>query len=276
MPHLKPAPARAAGLPTVSIITVCFNSARTIGDTLRSVAAQHHANIEHIVIDGGSTDDTLAMVRSAGAHVAQLVSEPDGGIYDAMNKGLARANGDVVGFLNSDDMLAGPDVIGDIARAFATHPTDAVFGNLVFVDQLDVSRTVRYWQATPHTPGACARGWMPPHPTLYVRRDLLQASGGFCLDYRLQADFELILRLFEVQGLRALHLPQVLIRMRMGGATTGSLRNVIRGNLEASRACRRNGFPGGALFIARKLLSRIPQFFAGPGAAIPPQTPHLP
>jgi len=246
----------------ISVITVAYNSARTLGDTLKSVAAQSHPDVEHLLIDGGSTDGTADLVRLHGQHLARYVCEPDCGIYDAMNKGLA--TGDVVGFLNSDDIYAGPTALASVARGLADPAVDAVFGDLVFVDPVDTSRVMRYWKASPHKPGACGRGWMPPHPTLYVRRSVLQECGGFNLAYRLQADFELILRLFELQHLRAAYLPEVLVRMRMGGATTGSVRNVLRGNLEAARACRQHGLPGGWTFIARKIASRIPQFLRRP------------
>ena len=254
----------------ITIITVAYNSARTIGDTLRSVAAQSHADIEHIVIDGASTDGTLDVVRREGQHVSRVVSQPDRGIYDAMNKGLALATGDAVGFLNSDDMFATEHSVAHLAATLESNAVDAVFGDLVFVDAKDTQRVVRYWRAQPHLPGASASGWMPPHPTLYVRLDALRRSGGFSLNYRLQADFELTLRLFEIQKIRASYLPEVLVRMRMGGATTGSLRNIIRGNVEASRACRSNGFPGGLRFIARKMASRLPQFLTRPQPAIIP------
>lgn len=245
----------------ITVITVAYNSAATIADTLRSVAAQDYKDLEHIVIDGASTDSTLEIIREEGGHVAKLVSERDGGIYDAMNKGLGLATGDVVGFLNSDDVFADPEVVKQLARAMSDPTVDAVYGNLVFVSQVDPMHIVRYWQPSPHRAGACASGWMPPHPTLYVRRSLLAKVGGFDTSYRLQADFEFCLRLFEVHRVKAVHLPLTLVRMRMGGATTGSVRNVMRGNLEAARACRQHGFPGGLAFIARKMASRIPQFF---------------
>ena len=244
----------------VSVITVAYNSAATIADTLRSVAAQNYPNIEHIVIDGASTDATLEIVQGEGGHVAKTVSERDSGIYDAMNKGLRLASGDIVGFLNSDDAYADTEVVRRLARAMSDPAADAVYGNLVFVAQDDPLRIVRYWQPAPYKAGACAGGWMPPHPTLYVRKSVLDRVGGFDTSYRLQADFELCLRLFEVHRVSAVHLPATLVRMRMGGATTGSLRNIVRGNLEAARACRQHGFPGGLGFIARKMASRIPQF----------------
>jgi glycosyltransferase involved in cell wall biosynthesis len=248
----------------VSVVTVCYNSAATIGDTLQSVAAQSHPDVEHIVIDGGSADGTQDVVRQRGAHVAQFVSERDRGIYDGMNKGLARATGDVVGFLNSDDMFAGPEALATISAAFADDRIDAVYGDLVFVDPVDTSRVVRFWQPGEYQPRSCRSGWMPPHPTFYVRRALLQANRPFDLEFRLQADFELILRLFEVVKIRSRYLPQTLVRMRVGGATTGSWRNIVRGNLEAARASRKNGFRGGPLFMMSKMLRRVPQFLARP------------
>ena len=244
----------------ISIITVCFNSARTIGDTLKSVASQSYQDIEHIVIDGASNDQTLEIVKRDGAHVVKVVSEPDLGIYDAMNKGLALATGEAVGFLNSDDIFATVDSVAAIAGGLADDTVDAVYGDLVFVDPVNPERVRRIWRPGPHFPGACARGWMAPHPTFYIRRKILQNVGGFDLAFKLQSDFDLMLRVFESERIKTRYLPVVLIRMRMGGATTGTISNIIRGNLEAERACRRAGFSGGLQFIVRKLASRVPQF----------------
>jgi glycosyltransferase involved in cell wall biosynthesis len=250
----------------ISIITVAFNSAMTIGETLRSVASQTHGDIEHIVIDGASTDGTMEIVRREGLHLACVVSAKDRGIYDAMNKGLALATGEIVGFLNSDDVFESPDSVALIAEAFLRDTVAGVYGDLVFVDPKNVERVTRYWRPGPHVPGACAKGWMVPHPTFYVRRSDLHRVGGFDLDYKLQADFDLMLRLFEKERIKTKYLPKVLVRMRLGGATTGSFSNIIKGNIEAGRACKRAGFSGGLLFVARKMASRLPQFFARPGS----------
>lgn len=249
----------------ISIITVTYNSAATIRDTIESVLTQVHQQIEHIVIDGASQDATPEIVRSYGARIARFISEPDRGIYDAMNKGLALATGDVVGFLNSDDMLFDPGSIAAIAAGFHSTDVDAVYGDIVMVDPVQLLLVRRYWRPGIYQSGACARGWMAPHPTLYVRRVLLQSSGGFNLDYRLQSDFDLELRLFECMKIRATYLPRTLVRMRMGGATTGSLRNILRGNLEAAKSAQRNGFPGGWRFIVSKFASRLPQYWVRPG-----------
>jgi glycosyltransferase involved in cell wall biosynthesis len=248
----------------ISIVTVCYNSEATIVDTLRSVGEQSYSNIEHLIIDGASRDNTLALVEQHGQHVKKVVSEKDHGIYDAMNHGLRLATGDVVGFLNSDDMFMDSDAVAQIAAAFTASSIEAVYGDLVFVDPLDTSKVVRCWRPGLHLVGACAHGWMPPHPTFYACREVLIKSGGFDQQYRLQADFDLMLRLFEIQAIRTAYLPSTLVRMRLGGATTGNWGNIIKGNLEAAHACRKNGFPGGLSFIASKIGRRVPQFFSRP------------
>ncbi len=244
----------------ISIITVSYNSASTIYDTLQSVFSQTYTNIEHIVIDGGSTDSTLDIIKNNGDRVAQLVSERDGGIYDAMNKGLNLATGEVIGFLNSDDYLASSDSIALIAEALARDSIDAAYGDLVFVDAKNTNRVVRLWRPGPHIAGSCTKGWMAPHPTFYARRAVVLRAGGFDLRYKLQSDFDLMLRLFEIEGIEAMYIPKTLVRMRMGGATTGSFRNIIKGNVEAANSCKSHGYPGGISFVARKLASRVPQF----------------
>ncbi len=245
----------------ISVITVCYNSAATLGDTLASVAAQNHPDIEHIVIDGGSTDGTRALVEREGGHVKVFVSEPDKGIYDAMNKGLAHATGDVVGFLNSDDVYAHAGVLSRIAEVMADPALDACYANLYFVDpqQLDLIR--RVWRSRDYEPGLCARrGWMPAHPTFYARRALYVEHGGFNLDYSLQSDFDMALRLLDIHGIRTRFVPEFWVRMRMGGASNASVRNVLRGNLEAWRAVRSHNIPVPPWFILVKLASRLSQF----------------
>jgi glycosyltransferase involved in cell wall biosynthesis len=245
----------------ISIITVSFNSGSTLGDTLKSVAAQTHPEIEHILIDGGSTDNTRDLVDQHGKHLYKYVCEPDQGIYDAMNKGLALATGEVVGFLNSDDLFFESDSVAKISSAFSDPEIDAVYGNIVMVDPLQLQKIRRYWRPGIFKHGAFASGWMVPHPTLYVRRDILNSAGGFNLRYRLQSDFDLELRLFEIMKIRAKYLPSTIVRMRMGGATTGSFFNIFRGNIEASISVRSNGFSGGLRFIIFKILRRLPQYF---------------
>lgn len=248
----------------ISVITVCYNSAATIGNTLRSVRTQTFPDIEHIVVDGDSNDDTLEIVAAEGKHVARLVSERDNGIYDAMNKGLALATGEVVGFLNSDDVYANDGVISRIAQMMHKPSIDACYGDLVYVAKDDQNKVVRYWKSRDYQPGLCAKGWMPAHPTFYARRAVYQRYGGFDLNLKLQADFEMALRLLDIAHIRTAYLPEILVRMRAGGASNASLRNVIQGNFEAVRACRKHGLPGGFRFVTGKILSRIPQFLRHP------------
>lgn len=248
----------------VSIITVAYNSEATIVDTLNSVKNQTYKDIEHIVIDGASTDRTISLVNEFGAHVRQFISESDDGIYDAMNKGLRRATGDIVGFLNSDDIFSHPRVITHIVEAMADSSIEACYGDLVYVSRNETSKVVRYWQSCTYRPGSCSRGWAPAHPTFYVRRDAFRKYGDFDTSMRLAADFDLSLRLLEVHRLNTVYLPEVLVRMRLGGVTNSNWKNIVAQNLEASRACRKYGLRGGFLFIAARLLSRIPQFFSRP------------
>ena len=248
----------------VSIITVVRNSADTIADAIESVALQTHPDVEHLVIDGASTDDTLEIVERYRHKLATIVSEPDRGIYDAMNKGLLLATGDIVGFLNADDLYAEADVLSDIAARFQDPALDAVYGDLVYVSAADPARVVRYWRSGEYREGRFKSGWMPAHPTLFVRRAVYERFGGFDLSFRLQSDFDLTMRLFEVHKIRSVYLPRVLARMRTGGATNRSLTNIIKGNLEAYRACRKNATGVSPLFILRKVASRVPQFLARP------------
>jgi glycosyltransferase involved in cell wall biosynthesis len=251
-----------------SIITVVRNAAGTIAQCIESVAAQRHADVEHLVIDGASTDGTLQVVERYRSRLSRIVSEPDKGIYDAMNKGIALATGDVVGFLNADDAYADDEVLSDVAERFADPAIDAAYGDLVYVAASDFRRVVRYWRSGEFRPGSYRQGWMPAHPTFFVRRRVYQAFGGFDLSYRLQSDFDLTTRFLEVRRIRAAYLPRVLVRMRTGGATNRSVCNVIRGNIEAYRSCKKNALPVSPFFVVRKLLSRVPQFLSKPDVGV--------
>lgn len=247
--------------PKITIVTVAYNAAGTIADTIRSVAAQDYAHVEHIVIDGASSDGTLEIVQKTEGRVSRLVSQPDRGIYDAMNKGIAMATGDVIGFLNADDIYAHKGVLARVAAVFAENMVDACYGDLVYVDREDIRRAVRYWKSKPYEPGLCLKGWMPAHPTFFVRRQIYIDNGGFDIEFRRQADFDLALRLFEVHRINAKYIPEILVRMRAGGLSNNSIRGVVEGNLEAYRACRKHGFNVTPFFMVRKISSRVPQFF---------------
>ena len=248
----------------VSVVTATWNSAATVVDTLRSVNEQTHPDIEHIVIDGASTDATLRLVEQQGRRVAAVVSEHDRGIYDAMNKGLRLATGDIVGLINSDDFLAADDILATVAATFAADPTlEAVYGDLYYVNPADTQRVVRYWRSSPFRPGLFAQGWAPPHPTLYVRRSVYERFGGFDLAYPLAADLELMARFLEVHRVRSLHVPKVFVRMRTGGATNKNLRNVVQQNREIWQALTKHGLARSMpRFALAKLGSRLRQFIA--------------
>jgi glycosyltransferase involved in cell wall biosynthesis len=247
----------------ISVITVAFNSAKTIVDTLSSVAAQTYPNIEHIVVNGASTDETLSLVCNHSNPNIRLFSEPDKGIYDAMNKGLVQATGEVVGFLNSDDFYADAAVLEKIANAFQDPAVDACYARLVYVTQ-DNSRVVRYWKSKPFIRGYFGKGWCPAHPTFYVRKSVIDRLGYFDQSYKLSADVEFMMRYLEIGQIRAVYIPHVLVRMRLGGATNESWKNIVQQNKEIFAALRKNGVPFSRVwFAANKVVSRLWQFAAG-------------
>jgi glycosyltransferase involved in cell wall biosynthesis len=245
----------------ISIVTVAFNSAATIADTLRSVEEQTHPEIEHIVIDGGSSDGTAEIVRDVGRRVSAFVSEPDGGIYFGMNKGLARCTGDVVGFLNSDDVFASPGAVSRIVEEFGRSSADVVHGDLVYVRREESDSVVRYWKASPFVPGSFSTGWCPAHPTFYARRAVIERTGGFNTTYGVAADLEFMLRILEVQRSSSSMIPEVLVRMRVGGVSNSSLRGIYRQNIEVLRAIQSNGLTvNPAIFAVVKAFRRAKQF----------------
>lgn len=245
---------------TISVITVARNAAATIEETIRSVAEQSHPHIEHIVVDGGSTDGTLEVIQKYRSKIAAFMSEPDKGMYDAMNKGLRLASGDIIGFLNADDVYADSCALETIARTIEGQKVDACYGDLLYIDKNNPDRVVRYWRSQPYHDGLFEKGWMPAHPTFYARRWAYDKFGGYDLAYRYQSDFELTMRFLAVNGVSSAYIPQVLVKMLSGGASRG-LWHILMGNIEAYRACRRHSLRVTPLFIARKILSRLPQFF---------------
>lgn len=245
----------------ITIITVTYNNATTVADTLDSVAAQTHSDIEHIVIDGGSTDGTQAILAQRSSRIAHWISEPDRGIYDAMNKGLRLASGEYVGFLNGDDMLAVPEAIERIVDAAARTRADAVFGDLLYLDPTRSSPLVRHWRTGAFSRSALRRGWMPPHPTLYVRRRTIDRIGSFDASLRIAGDYEYMLRLFADPAVRVAYVPSVLVHMRTGGASNRSLRALLRKSREDLLALRRHKV-GGLLTLLCKNVRKLPQFFS--------------
>lgn len=239
----------------VSVITVSFNAADTILDTLDSVAEQSHQAIEHIVIDGESTDGTQEIIESHQSMLAKVVSEPDRGIYDAMNKGLRLATGELIAFLNADDVYADRDVLARVATIVAERNLDAVFGDVIFTSGSEQSgRPKRRYSSRHFTPGRIAWGWMPAHPALFLRHNVYEQFGGFRADYRIAGDFEMVARVFSGGALAYCYIPEVLVRMRPGGVSTKGWRSTWLLNQEVLRACKENGIKTNML----KILSKYP------------------
>ncbi|KAA3622846.1 MAG: glycosyltransferase [Proteobacteria bacterium] len=245
----------------ISVITAVHDAAGTIADCLDSLNAQTLSDWESVVIDGASTDGTLDVLRSREPQPAVLLSEPDRGIYDALNKGIARSTGDVIGFLHADDLFFDAHVLEHIAHAFSDATVDAVYGDLQYVRRNDTGRVIRYWRAGEFARRRLAWGWMPPHPTLYVRREWYERIGGFDTRYRIAADYFSILSLFAQPGFKAVYLPRVLVKMRAGGASNRSLANVVRKSREDYDALRRSGV-GGLGALVWKNVGKLTQFLA--------------
>lgn len=248
----------------ISIITVCFNSATTIGYTINSVASQSYAYKEHIIVDGNSSDATVESVRASSC-VSRFVSEPDKGIYDAMNKGIALAAGDVVGTLNADDFYANDQVLAEVAKVFLDPTIEACYGDLVYVRQDNVNQVVRFWKSRDYESGLFKSGWMPAHPTFFVRKSVYEKLGSFDLNYKIAADFELLFRFIEQNKIKTRYLPSVLVKMRLGGTTNKNVSNIVRQNKEIVVILNKyyGDFSTGK-FIFIKLVDRMLQFFCRP------------
>lgn len=238
----------------ISVITVCYNSQATIERSIQSVVDQQWPDVEHIVIDGGSNDGTLEILERFRPHLASLVSEPDKGIYDAMNKGLARASGEVVCFLNADDQYADPTVLTEVAQQMRMHKLDALVADVGFFKAGEPTRMIRRYRSDRFSPQKLAWGWMPAHPGFFLKREVAQRVGLFKTDYRIAGDYEFVVRAFHGHQLRYRHLPRVLVHMQAGGASNKGWRAKILLNLEVLRACRENGVSTNMA----KILSKYP------------------
>ena len=248
----------------VSIVTVVYNAVDTVADALQAVANQSYSNVEHIVIDGASTDGTQTIIEQF-PHITQYISESDQGIYDAMNKGLELATGDVIGLLNADDLYQHKHVIRDAVAVLEKQAVDACYADLVYVDSQDTDQVVRYWTSQEHQKGLCFSGWMPAHPTLFLRNTVYQQAGLFNTRLRYQSDLEFCARIFEQLGISSAYVPEIWVRMRMGGVTNGSWKTMWLGNWESYRALQEMGLTTGPLrYFMGKFIPRITQYFARP------------
>lgn len=247
----------------VSIITVAYNSAATIRDTIESVINQTYPDIEYIVVDGVSKDNTIDIVKEYESEFKgrmRWISEPDNGLYDAMNKGFAMATGKIVGIINSDDLFSDKQAVEKVVCKFKMNdPVDCVFADLFYVAQNDTNKIVRYWKTGKKK--SFAKGWHPAHPTFYVKKEIYDRCGTFDLQFKLAADFELMLRLVEKDRISMVYLPEPLVKMRLGGATSKNLTNIKKGNLECIHAFRKNEIKVSVLYPLYRLLPKLKQYF---------------
>lgn len=245
----------------ISIITIAWNSADTIEATIKSVVAQTHQDVEYIIIDGASTDGTMDIVEKYEHGISKVVSEPDKGIYDAMNKGIELATGDIVGILNSDDFYADNEVLATVNEAFKSQNTEALYADLQYVDRENTDKVIRYWEAGSYEKGAFRKGWMPPHPTFFVKKSCYDQYGTYSLKLRSAADYELMLRMLEKHQISVQYLPKITTKMRVGGQSNVSLKNRWKANREDREAWRMNGLKPSTTTMIRKPLSKISQYF---------------
>lgn len=246
----------------ISIITVSYNSYGVIKKCLDSVKEQKNVDKEHVVIDGASTDKTLSLLQSNRKQLKALISEPDKGIYDAMNKGINIATGDIIGFLNSDDFYVNNDVISKVIREFKNDSKlEACYADLIYVDSFNTSKAIRYLKSGSFKPGLFSIGWCPPHPTFFVRRSVYESFGKFDLSFHLASDFDLMMRFLEIKKIKTHYIPEVLVKMRMGGVTNKNLKNIWKQNIEILNSFNKNGLAVNIMnFFLNKIISRLVQF----------------
>ncbi|MHA7943030.1 glycosyltransferase family 2 protein [Formosa sp. 3Alg 14/1] len=247
----------------VSIITATYNSEKTIEDCLQSVLTQDYNNIEYIIIDGASKDNTLSIIEKAKLKHENIisVSEPDKGIYDALNKGIKKATGDIVGFLHSDDFFSTNATISHIVEAFNSNKVDGVYGDLHYINATNSEKIVRNWTSKPFSDKLLKQGWMPAHPTLFLKKAVYKKHGVFNIAFKIAADYDLMLRIFKDTTLQFNYLPEVITKMRVGGASNRSLKNIWLKTREDYMAVKGNNISSPALVICSKNLSKIPQLF---------------
>jgi len=243
-----------------SIITATYNSQNTIADAMFAVNSQTYENIEHIIIDGASTDKTLEIVKKHKKEYTKVISESDTGIYDALNKGIKNSTGDVIAFLHADDIYANNDIIKQIANLFKQDQCDSVYGDLQYVAKDNLNKIIRYWKSGKFTFSKLKKGWMPPHPTFFVKKDIYNKFGTFDTSFRIAADYDIILRFLGSNKISTTYLPEVMIKMRIGGESNKSIKNIIKKMQEDVKALKKNKL-GNWHTVFMKNIIKIPQLF---------------
>ncbi len=244
----------------VTVITAAYNSASTIRDTLDSVLGQDYSDLEYVVIDGASKDETLTIIKSYSNRISTIISEPDRGIYDAINKGIRAATGDIIAILHADDVFAHAHVLSHVVQKMESGNVDAVYGDLLYVQRDNLEKVVRHWKSGTYRHGLFLKGWMPPHPSFFLKRGCYEQYGLYTDKLVSAADYELMLRMLHKHRVSVAYLPEVLVRMRVGGVSNRSFKNRIRANREDREAWRMNGLHPGLLTLIRKPLSKLKQF----------------
>lgn len=245
----------------VSIITIVYNNRDTIADAIDSVLSQTYPDIEYIVVDGLSKDGTIDIIKSYGDRISTFVSEKDAGLYDALNKGVRLATGDVIGFLHSDDIFYNDNAVASVVEAFAQNKTDSIYADLVYVDRQNPEKVIRNWKSGEYRHSSFKNGWMPPHPTFYVKKDVYQKLGLYNTTFKSAADYELMLRYLYKHKISTAYLPEYLVRMRVGGKSNVTLKNRIRANKEDYQAWVINKLEPRFYTRFLKPLRKISQFF---------------
>ena len=245
----------------VSIVTVVYNAESTIESCIKNVVSQTYKDIEYIIIDGKSTDKTLDIISNHKDNISKLISERDNGIYDAMNKGINNATGDIVGFINSDDYFASDDVVASIVEVFKNNDVDCCYGDVIYFDEYDNNKLKRYWKTKKNNKNLFNDGTFPPHPSFYVKRECYERYGLYKVDFKIASDFELMLRFIKKNGIKTFYLPKTFVKMRSGGAANKNFKNVVKGLNESKESFVINGLPTPFLFRLKTVIFRFMQQF---------------
>lgn len=245
----------------ISIITAIKDSAEFLEDNINSVYNQNYTDKEHIIIDACSTDSTKSIIEKNKSKITAFTSEQDKGMYDGINKGLSIATGDIIAILNGDDIYADDNILSDVAATFKNNKVDAVYGDLVYVDRIYTSKVIRYWRAGEGDRSKIVKGWMPPHPALFIKKEIYDKHGSYNLDFRISADYEIILRFLFMHRISMSYMHRLCVKMRTGGVSNRSIFTIAKKSYEDYKACKIYGLKKAAYTVMLKNLRKMPQFF---------------